>query len=357
MALAQQYPGLYDGIVAAAPGFSLPRAAIAEAWNAQAFAAVVKAKGEAVTNASLASSFSMDDLALVRGAVLAACDADDGLLDGLVGDLRQCTSAKVVPQLKARQCHGAKADGCLSSVQIDALEAVHQGPHSSSGKPIYPGFTWDAGWSDMGWRIWMIGAPGGAVPSINVAMGGPSLAAVFSSPPTAASDPAGNLDFVLSYDFDRDPAGIDAVVPPFTRSAWQDISARSSNLDAFHARGGKLIVPQGGSDPVFSINDTLAWWGEVNHRYAGAAADFARVFPVPGMGHCQGGPATDQFDAFGALVNWVEQGRAPDFLPAKGGPMSPWPGRERILCPYPLIARPIEGHDEKEGAAAFECRA
>ncbi|HTM94904.1 MAG TPA: tannase/feruloyl esterase family alpha/beta hydrolase [Croceibacterium sp.] len=208
----------------------------------------------------------------------------------------------------------------------------------------------------MGWRIWMIGAPDASMPSINVAMGGPSLAAVFTSPPRAFADPAALLDYMLHYDFDRDVRGIDAVVPPFTRSAWEDISARSSNLDAFRARGGRLIVPHGVSDPVFSINDTLAWWDEVNARYSGKAAETARVFPVPGMGHCQGGPATDQFDAFGALVRWVERGEAPQSLPAKAGPAAPWPGRERPLCPYPLVARPVASRDGGE-ASGFECRA
>ena len=125
------------------------------------------------------------------------------------------------------------------------------------------------------------------------------------------------------------------------------------DLDAFRARGGKLIVPHGVSDPVFSIADTAVWWEAVDRRYDGRAAEFARVFAVPGMGHCQGGPATDSFDAFGALVDWVEQDKAPASLPAKAGPMSPWPGRERPLCPYPQVARPTR--TSADGAAAFAC--
>ena len=356
MALAQQYPTLFDGIVAAAPGFSLPRAAIGEAWNTQAFASVLEAQGRAVTPVSLGSAFSPADLALVGQAVLAACDADDGLADGIVGAFRQCTSAKVIPALTERRCSGAKAEGCLSGAQIEALVRIHQGARSSDGTRLYAGFPWDAGWADPGWRIWMLGAPDGTMPAINVAMGGPALASVFSSPPRAlGADPAAALDYVLRYDFDRDPAAIDAVVPPFSRSAWADNSARSSDLDAFRARGGKLIVPHGVSDPVFSINDTIAWWEEVDRRYGGGAADFARVFPVAGMGHCQGGPATDRFDAFGALVDWVEHDRAPASLPAMAGPASPWPGRERPLCPYPQVARPAREAAGADGAAAFEC--
>jgi feruloyl esterase len=356
MALAQQYPELFDGIVAAAPGFSLPRAAIGEMWNTQAFASVLAARGQPPTAASLGASFSPGDLGLVGAAVLAACDADDGSADGLVGNFRQCTSAKVMPRLAERRCSGDKAEGCLSGAQIGALERIHDGARSADGKQLYRGFPWDAGWADMGWRIWMLGTPDGGMTAINVAMGGPSLASVFSSPPkTLGADPAAALAYALGYDFDRDPAGIDAVVPPFTRSAWDDNSARSSDLDAFRARGGKLIVPHGVSDPVFSVNDTIDWWEETNHRYGGKAADFSRVFPVPGMGHCQGGPATDSFDAFGALVNWVEHGQAPEGIPARAGPMSPWPGRERPLCPYPQVARPVQGTAGANGEPAFAC--
>jgi len=168
------------------------------------------------------------------------------------------------------------------------------------------------------------------------------------------ADPAAALAYALRYDFDRDPAGIDAVVAPFTRSAWEDNAARSSNLDRFRARGGKLIVPHGVSDPVFSIADTADWWDEVNRRYNGGAARFARVFAIPGMGHCQGGPATDQFDAFGALVNWVERDEAPASIAARAGPATPWPRRERPLCPYPQVAKPVKG-GSGSGEPAFEC--
>ncbi len=194
MALVQQYPRLFDGIVAAAPGFSLPRAAIEGVERTQAFASVIEARGQAVTPASLRSAFSPADLALVGQAVLAACDADDGLADGIVGAFRQCTSAKVVPALTGRRCSGAKVGGCLSGSQIDALVRITTVRASGDGTQLYRGFPWDAGWADFGWRLWMLGAPDGAMPAINVAMGGPSLASVFSSPPRAlGADPAAAL--------------------------------------------------------------------------------------------------------------------------------------------------------------------
>lgn len=159
----------------------------------------------------------------------------------------------------------------------------------------------------------------------------------------------------MSYDFDRDAQKIFATAEGFSRSGWEDISARSSDLSRFRAKGGKMIVPHGVSDPVFSVNDTIAWWQEVDQRSDGKAASFVRVFPVPGMAHCQGGPATDQFNAFAALVDWVENGTAPDRIEARGNPLSPWPGRSRPLCPYPLIARPVDGATDTEKASSFTC--
>jgi feruloyl esterase len=116
-----------------------------------------------------------------------------------------------------------------------------------------------------------------------------------------------------------------------------------------------MLVPHGVSDPVFSINDTLAWYREVDRRAAGAAATFVRVFPVPGMAHCGGGVATDRYDAFSALVSWVEHGVVPDRVIARAGPGTPWPGRERPLCPYPKVAR-YQGTGSREVAESFVCR-
>ena len=83
--------------------------------------------------------------------------------------------------------------------------------------------------------------------------------------------------------------------------------ASSTDLLAFKNHGGKLLIVHGVSDPVFSINDTISWWNDVNRANNGAASDFTRLFAVPGMNHCGGGPSTDQFDAFTALTNWVEK--------------------------------------------------
>lgn len=352
MMAAQRYPELFDGIVAGAPGFSLPRAAIAEVWDTHQFASVVRAMGQELNLANLAGSFSDADLQLVGDAVIAVCDADDGLKDGIVGAFRQCTSDKVLPELRRRTCSGAKQAGCLIPEQVEALQRVHEGPRNSGGERLYASFPWDAGWVGRDWRGWKIGSPQG-MPAINVLMGAPALATVFSTPPTAPTDPMADA---LAYDFDRDAPRIHATGGAFARSAWQDIGARSPDLSGFRKSGGKMIVTHGVSDPVFSVNDTLAWWDEVNACEGGGAARFTRVFAVPGMNHCAGGPATDQFDAFSALVNWVEGEEAPDRLIATAGPASPWPGRTRPLCPHPLIARAKpSAAASPESAVSFEC--
>lgn len=355
MVFAQRHPEEFDGIVAASPGFSLPRAAVAEAWDTQAFASLI-ADGKAapqVNAALLPATFSNAQFARVRSAVLEACDADDGVRDGITADWSACGWSRVQPELRKQVCT-TSAD-CLSDAQVKVIERVFSGAKDSKGAPLYESWPFDGGIGSDGWRVWKIGPAGGGFPGINVAMGAPSLASVFTTPPTVVrADGAEAFNYALHFDFDRDTPKIYTIQAPFKRSAWEDISARSADVRAFRARGGKMIVPHGVSDPVFSINDTVAWYQEVDRLNGGRAAEFIRVFPVPGMAHCSGGPATDQFNAFDALVAWVEHGTPPDVIQATAGPASPWPGRSRPLCPLPRVAR-YRGTGSIEEAASFRC--
>jgi hypothetical protein len=354
MAFVQRYPEEFDGVLAGAPGFSLPRAAVAEAWTTQAFGRLLSSKRP--TARDLAGVFSDGDLRLVQGAVLAACDADDGLADGVVGAFEKCSTRKVRRHLKPVTCLKAKTDQCLIPDQVAVLIKVFGGPKDSKGRSLYSGWAWDGGVAAPGWRFWTLGLSQAPMPAFNVSLGMGSLAAVFTTPPRALNDDQAKMDFAMAFDFDRDAARIYQVHPPFERSSWEDVSARSVDLKAFRARGGRLIVPHGVSDPVFSINDTLAWYRAVDAASGGRATDFVRVFPVPGMNHCGGGPATDDFDAFSALVDWVEQGRAPDEIAAKAGRDTPWPDRTRPLCPYPAIAV-YRGRGDSEDRRNFFCAA
>jgi feruloyl esterase len=355
MVFAQRFPDQFDGIVAGAPAFAVPKAAIAEAWDTQTFAALAKRKNLPEKNGlpDIAQSLSSADLKVVAESIANVCDADDGIADGMIQNLLKCTTARVRPALNARLCANDQSTGCLSRDQIDTLSRSFDGPRNSKGQALYAGWPWDLGVAEMGWRMWKIGAPGG-MDSINVMLGSPALSGLFVTPPAtvAASSDAG-LRYQLEFDFDRDAPKIFGTTPEFPRSGWDLVGAQSTDLERFRKRGAKMLVPHGGSDPIFSINDTVDWWRKVDAKTKGKAAEFVRVFPVPGMNHCGGGPATDQYNALAAIVEWVEYGRAPDRIEAKAGPTSPWPGRTRPLCPYPKIARYKSGDVNR--AESFVC--
>ncbi|EGF89974.1 chlorogenate esterase [Asticcacaulis biprosthecium C19] len=355
MTFAQYYPEMFDGIVASAPGFSLPRAAVAEAWDVDAFASLVADEAGHVNLQDLPKAFSNADFKLVHAAIVKACDEGDGIADGMVLNVLACRDEDVVSQLSAVQCAGAKTATCLAGAQISVLRRVMGGASNSNGRQLYAGWFWPSGVASDAWRMWKIGSEDGRIPALNVLLGGASLASVFTTPPTALGDPQSRLDYMLAFDFDRDAGRIYTASPPFQHSAWASIASRSTDLSAFRARGGRLIVPHGDSDPVFSLKDTLDWFDEVDDRNGGRAGDFVRVFAIPGMCHCGGGPATDQYDMFTALVAWVENGKAPDSVVATAGPGTPWPGRQRPLCAYPQTAHYRGGDVEK--ADSFSCQA
>jgi feruloyl esterase len=141
----------------------------------------------------------------------------------------------------------------------------------------------------------------------------------------------------------------------------------ASDLTTLRDRGAKVMVYHGTSDPIFSSDDTTHWWQQVDANNSGNAAKFARLYLIPGMNHCSGGPATDQFDMLTPLVNWVEKGVAPDSVVASargtgnaGGvnadvPASWAPDRTRPLCPYPKVAR-YKGVGGIDSAASFTCQ-
>jgi feruloyl esterase len=143
-----------------------------------------------------------------------------------------------------------------------------------------------------------------------------------------------------------------------------------TDMSKLRDHGAKLLVYQGTSDPVFSINDTITLFQGLTAANHGDATSFARLFPVPGMNHCGNGPAADQFDIITPLVNWVENGIAPASITsaARGAgtnsnaalinaevPAEWAPGRTRPLCPWPLVAR-YNGTGDIESAASFSCK-
>jgi pimeloyl-ACP methyl ester carboxylesterase len=358
MVASQRFPGHFDGIVAGDPGFNLPKAAIAEAWNEQALAPLAT---KLSTNGQpyLPDTFTDGDLALAANAILAACDKLDGLVDGVVDNYPACTNKKVYPQLSAIQCTGPKTAACLSAGQIEALKTIYAGPRNSRGKALYSDWQWDAGITGfLSLRLWSLGiplAPGAPLinNSLNLTLGGGALPMIFTTPP-AITPLTGLEKYIFEYNFDTDAPKIFKTSGIYKQSSMQFMSAASTDLSAFKRRGGKLIVYHGQSDGVFSPRDTTNWYNEMDENMRGSAQEFARLFLVPGMGHCGMGPGTTSFDAFSAVVRWVENGIAPDSIIATASFDAPWPGRTRPLCPYPEQTR-YAGTGDINDAVNFVC--
>ena len=362
--MALKYPTYFDGILACAPGIRIPRAALAQVWNFQRLAEVAKAEGiyDRDQVPFVNKAFSDEDLGLVSRAVLDACDALDGATDGIVSNFVECNGAAVRPKLEALACKGAKRSSCLMPAQISGLERIMGGAKTSAGEAIYAEWAWDAGIGGksgdnyfQGWRSWALGGfDGKTVSSIDTGLVADSTAAGLTPPQAIRSYGPDGAKFLLDFNLDTalERSRVTSQAYQVAVSALMDMSG--TELGAFRSRGGKLIVAHGVSDPIFSIKDSIAWVEAVDKAQNGATS-FLRLFPVPGMNHCAGGPATDQFDAFGALVDWVEKGTAPERIVASAGNGTPWPGRTRPLCVYPKMAK-YKGSGSLEDAASFVCR-
>lgn len=328
MMAAQRLPLYFDGIIAGDPGFNLSHAAIGEAWDTAQFLKV--APKDASGNSILSRAFTDADLKLVADAVLARCDDLDGLKDGMINNVRACRfdPAKL-------RCKKKGSTSCLSGPQVAALRAIFAGARDSHGRQLYAGWPYDAGIASPGWRQWKLGtSPTAKADAANATLGASALALYFMTPPDPSLD-------VSHFDFDRDPARVEET------SAIND--AIGVMMSSFSSHGGKLLVFEGVSDPVFSANDIMAWYDRV-HAADPEASTWARLFLVPGMTHCGGGPSTDDFDPLSAIVAWAEQGVAPDRLVASG---RAFPGSSRPLCPYPKAAR-YDGGDAKD-ERSFRC--
>jgi feruloyl esterase len=377
---SQRYPDLFDGIVAKSPGFDLPRAAVAEAWNQQALLPLTAgAPTDPTTNPPapyFGDVFSTANFNKLAEAVNAACDKLDGAADGMVNNFLACTTGRVAKELR-KPCSG---EGCLTNAQIGALLKIVGGPRNSKGQqlyafdqyygdgkkhssprlgPDYRAFPWDPG-IGAGWPAWMMRLfPSKPVnTALNLTLGGGALPMIFVTPPeplpvSPAFGGDARADYVLSFDFDRDAPKIFAKTPLFRQSSVDFMTGASTDLSDFRRRGGKMIVSHGTADGVFSITDTARWYNALLRKDGKRTDDFIRLFAVPGMGHCSGGPATSSYDDFGALVRWVEEDKAPASILATAPAGSPFAGRTRPLCPYPQYAK-YKGGDIEQ-ASSFRC--
>ncbi|KGH05124.1 mono(2-hydroxyethyl) terephthalate hydrolase [Comamonas thiooxydans] len=368
MMLSQRFPSHYDGIVAGAPGYQLPKAGISGAWTTQSLAPA--AVGVDAQNVPLINkAFSDVDLHLLSRGILGTCDALDGLSDGIVNDFRACQAAfdpatALNPDTsQPLQCTGAKTPDCLSAAQVTGIKRAMGGPVDSAGAALYNRWAWDPGMSGLngtsynqGWRSWWLGSYASSTNNAQRVNGfsARSWLVDFATPPEPmpVTQVAARM---MNFNFDTDPPKIRATSGPFTPSSMEWHGATSTNLAAFRDRGGKLMLYHGMSDAAFSALDTADYYERLGAAMPGAAG-FARLFLVPGMNHCSGGPGTDRFDMLTPLVAWVERDKAPDQVSAWAGT----PGyfgataRTRPLCPYPQIAR-YKGSGDINAEASFVC--
>lgn len=318
LAEAQRHPDDYDGIVAGAPGH--PRLNLSASFMA-AWATNHDAEGhEILTRAKLP--------ALNRAAV-AACDGLDGVTDGLIADPRQCRFDPA-----ALLCRGAEDDSCLTQAQVDVVKAVYRGPlNGRTGKTVFPG--WEPGSEapggdpKLGWTAYIVGQPA------------PVRLELWRY--WVFGDPA--FDY-RTFDYDRDLRYANRTVP--------SMNAVSTDLARFREHGGKLLMYFGWADNVSSARTGIDYYESLRAAQNGAAApDFARLFLMPGVGHCGGGPGPDTFDAVSVLSRWVEHGEAPDRIVASHSTAGKV-DRTRPLCPYPQVAH-WTGQGSTDTAENFTC--
>jgi Tannase and feruloyl esterase len=350
MVMSQNFPDYYDGIIAGAPVYDIEAIALSGLWAAKAVQAVTPEPIQKLPdgNPILYPAFPEADQKLFTSALLAACDGLDGRVDGVIDNLRACQAefdpATFVFQDTGQplQCTGTKTSACLSPAQINAVKKINDGPRNSLGERIRApagtavrehadntalGYAYDGGFmAPTGIPAGKIGTP--TTTPIDFVLGLRNFPYVWLTPPDPGFKP-------VRFDFDKDTARLNKSTPYVSYSTSTDISK-------FRDRGGKIIWYHGASDPLPPVAGTVAYFDALRAENGGATETekFARLYLVPNMGHCRGGPGTDQFDLLTPLVAWVEQGTAPDRIIGSGTNFTSVPTtRNRPLCPYPQEAR------------------
>jgi Tannase and feruloyl esterase len=388
MVAAQRTPYMFDGLVAGNPGFDLPRAGVAEAWNEQQLAPLAIST-DSNGQPYLPPTFQPQDLEVASAAILSACDRLDGLVDGIIDNYSACTNERVYPALAAFTCtstgtpHGGQ---CLTSEQVEALKKIYAGPKDSLGIPLYSSWFWDAGIWDppsafgAGWQAWNVsffGAPN-TNSAINLTLGAGAIPMIFTNPPavTPVAGTDGQEAFVFNYNFNTDAPTIYESTRHYPESPMDFMTGTpfgpSPFLFPFSNHGGKMIIYDAVNDGIFSGVDLVQYYNEVNAVSGGHAQDFAKLYLIPNMAHCGGGPATNSFSAnlLSAITTWVEEKAAPnEIIAANTNTTSPFPsgapfdprvaqnfptGGTRPICPYPQQTR-YKGKGATNEAVNFVC--
>jgi len=333
LAEAQRYPEDYDGIIAGAFGAD---------WTGVQTAYVYEAQ---VALNDKASNLSAAKLALVGKAASEACDAADGVKDGIIGDPKQCKFDPAV-----LQCKAGDKDDCLTAPQVQAVKKLYEGPHTSAGKEIFAGL--EPG-SEFLWGFLVAGP--------QTFLGGDFYKYIVYD--------GKEFDW-HKLDLDKDFAYADGKLAA-------DINNKNPDLAKFSGRGGKLIMYNGWADALIQPGQAIEYYEAVEKTADGKADGFARLYLATGMGHCSSGPGPNAFggtrylnagqpnppvldpdhDLISAIVAWVEQGKAPGAIVAtkfNGDDAAKGIAMQRPLCPYPMAAK-YNGSGDSNAAASFTC--
>ena len=313
MQAAQRFPGDFDGIIAGAPGLD---------WTSRAARAAQVAQ---VLETNESARLLQPQTRLLHRAVVQACDALDGVKDGLLADPGRCTFDPGV-----LQCTAASTSGCLTPAQVDTARLMYSDARNPQSKRAITGLALgsELGWTELGWT---------------------------------ESARATGLD-QFRYLVHRDPGwtiqqfNFESDIVRAEAADANTINALDPNLKPFIDRGGKLIQYHGWSDPQISPRNSTQYYSRVLETLGGAdkVHNSYRLFMAPGMGHCRGGEGPNTFDAVAALEAWVERGQAPNQILASHA-TNGVVDRTRPLCPYPQTAV-YRGSGSIDEAANFECR-
>ncbi len=324
---SQRYPDDFDGIVSGAPAFSWA------AFGAQ-FVQISRAMYPDPHNMT-APVVRPASRRLLEDAILAKCDTLDGLEDGIMNDPRECSFK---PDELPRCENDKPGEGCITNQELHAIKTVYGGP-TSDGKKIHAGFPFGGEAHPAAWSSWIAGSEnafGPGHPSLHFAFGTEMFKYIVFDDST--------WDY-STYDF----------------STWREDTRRTSSiLDAtdpdmthFNVSGGKIIYWTGWSDAALTALGIINYYEQVQKKHKDVS-DFARLFLMPGVAHCGGGPGPDRVDWLGAIQKWVEDGEAPERVVATKWKSKDEISMQRPLCAYPLEAK-FNGTGDGSTLESFEC--
>jgi feruloyl esterase len=329
---AQRYPQDFDGLLAGAPAYDFTSIAAGFVKNIKAvFPTRNSARTPVVTP---------DNLALIGRAALEACDASDGVRDGVIGAPDTCRFS--LAGVNACPNETAAPD-CLTTTERRAIAAIYA-PATAGALQIYPGQPVGGENDESGWREWITGVDQGLLAGTNGQASSLQLAfapelfkyMVFANP---------DWDYT-TYDLANWARDTKAIAPI--------LNADNPDLSPFKTHGGKLIIWHGWADPALNALSTVNYYSRVQQRDR-TSGTFTRLYLLPGVEHCNGGPGPARVDWLTAITDWVEKGKAPDRLvSSKMGPNGQ-PVRTRPLCPYPQRAV-YKGSGSTDEEQNFVCR-